>query len=39
MARFCSPSVLSAVAEQFDHIRKEEAANLHQLCAGGGALQ
>lgn len=36
---FPSPSVLSAVAEQLDHVREEESANLHQLRAGGGALQ
>lgn len=37
--KFCSPSVLSAVAEQFNHVGKEEPPNFHQLYAGGGVLQ
>ena len=37
--KFCSPSVLSAVAEQFNHVWEKEPPNLHQLGAGGGVLQ
>lgn len=36
---FSSPSVLSAVAEQFDHVWEEEPPNLHQFRAGGRVLQ
>lgn len=32
------PSVLSAAAEQFDHVGEEEAADVHQLGAGGRVL-
>lgn len=33
------PSVLSAVAEEFDHIGQEKASYLHELGAGGGAFE
>jgi len=33
------PSVLAAVAEEFDHVGEEQPPDLHQLGAGGGALQ
>lgn len=35
----CSPPVLSAVAEEFDHVREEESPDLHELSARRGVLQ
>ena len=39
MDRRPSPSVLTAVAEQFDHVGEKQPPDLHQLRAGAGALQ
>lgn len=33
------PSVLSAVAEEFDHIGQEEASHFHQLSTRGRAFK
>ena len=33
------PSVLPAVAEQFDHVGEEQSPHLHELSAGGRVLQ
>lgn len=39
LAASCSPSVLAAVAEEFDHVGEEESPDFHELGAGRGVLQ